>query len=386
MKIFVDGTAGSRCLSFSGLPDSPSGAFQQKLALGQTLSGRIISWLKPNIAEIELNGRTLLARSDISLQPGQEITVQVKQLLPEVQLSLIIKGQDEVMAQKSLSLVRAYLPQRTSLGEAISNLQSVLQNMAPLLKNTPYFSGILRLQSLISSLIFYPEDLGHHLLGQIVKKLGLNREAVLKRQLGKPGVTKAKGMNNSANLKGLILEMLYELKRADHEGGWKFGSAGTGLEAILEALEDAGRQIELNQLLNVITWKEQGNFFIQIPLAGDGVINTALIVFQYEQEKKDKGEGAADFHSLSIYLHMQQLGELKIEVNIKGNNLSCTIFTHDNAISEFITLHLPELEKKLLNLGFHILGLKSHSACTKLSQESVIGNIFKNSYLLDLRV
>lgn len=372
-------------MSFPFLSGLSSKALPQNLTLGQSLTCWVVSWYEPDLAEIELNGRKLLAKSSTYLEPGESIKVTVKQLSPQVQLSLI-KNREELLTGSSQRLFRIYLPERTPMGEVLANLQSILIKLGPLLKNTPSFNSILQLQSLISSLIFYPEDIRRNRLEQIIRKLGLGREAEFRRQVAaKKGLTGTKLTEKSINLKGLILELLQELKTADLEEGHP-GLNQSDFEILSHTFEDSAKQIELNQLLNSFTCREEGSFSIQIPFLVDGIVHTALIVFRYDAGEDGRSENGENFHSFSIYLEMQQLGDLKIEVNVQGSNLSCTIFTEDMAITEFIKMELPELENRLLNSGFNVIRINCLQASTKLSQESVIGTLLRNSNLLDLRV
>lgn len=273
------------------------------LSSGQLLKGEVAGFSPDGRVFLNIGGRIIEARSEVALKPGAVFWFEVERAEP---LWLRLAGQKGA-AQEFL---RQYFAEPAVLGKGLQ----ALMGQAAQGGASAEFAGL---------------GLGSEANpGQVIRTLaalGLVRSAP----------EGGEGKKAAALLAGLIRN-----------------AGGPEGKAEMVVLQKLGLLIELQQQLNAAApASQQGQFFL-LPCffalgAGHG---QWLLVLDRDDGRETAGEERG--YALSFFLAMSRLGELQIQLKVRGKALSGEFLVENAGARDDLAAGLGGLERLLKGLGY----------------------------------
>ena len=332
---------------------------------------------------INFKGLEVVAESMVPLKPGQQIQVRAVQIHPQVVMNLVMEGVPE---QKALSLLRSYLPSQINWGELIGSLREVLTDeelhLLEILVDRELLGKVI---SSLSSLSFNEDKTGDsEKIKQFIEHAGLFYESKLKESLSLGKRLPRQLMKIvEKDFKGLLLKLSQELEKAaerlNNEGDALLRSKVINL---LRTVNSLIKRIELHQLVNYLTTKNDQQLVLQIPLILPEGIKTAelYIRYGYQGGKKRKSK-QGDYHIVFL-LNMRGLGDLRIDTHLVGKKIRCTIQVDNGEIASFVKRNISEFSKRLESLDYKI----EEFSCTVKKEEAEKKLPLDGFSLLEMRI
>lgn len=334
---------------------SQKSTFVDNLAVGQLLEGEVVRFISDHRLLINFKGFEVIAESTIALKPGQQIQTRVVQTHPQVVMTLMTQGNPD---QKVLSLIRSYLPFRVDWGEMVDSLGNVLKDEKLHLLNMVVDRRLLeKVISSLSSLSFDSDKAGDgEKLKQFMEHSGLFYESKLKEILSFGKLLPKQLMEIvEKDFKGLLLELSRELgkatERIDAHGNMILKD---GVEDLLNIVHSSIKRIELHQLVNYLTAKNDQQLVFQIPLVLPEGIKTAELYIRQGYPKGKKKKVSKDDCQIVFLLNMRGLGNLRIDTHLVKKKIRCTIQADNREIVNFVSRHIAELRNRFESLDYEI--------------------------------
>ncbi|GJL78248.1 MAG: hypothetical protein NPINA01_12370 [Nitrospinaceae bacterium] len=346
-------------LQLSSKPSTPISFFSQpnleflKLSPGTVYQGQVKQVLDPEAAVIQLNDRKFLVQTDGSkpLKPGDQIPVAAERTASGPYHLLQSKG--PVITQVDAGMIKPYLPSREPFGEMINKLAGVLRELAPgsEISKTAGKEVLARLTQTLQSLTAGSQKSP---TPQIIKEQihlsGIDYEAKVKQFL-ETGSNSGKGLELGRDLKGLLLEIIQKMEA---QGAQKSlpAPASQAVKDIMQIFRQAADNIELHQLSNQLAKQEGQPLLLQIPnpyAHGDSSIK--LFVRSATDEDGKKGKSRQNFNLVFI-LDLSNLGNLRVDSQVKQSSLSIKMTTQNQSIADYIASQTEGFEGRLAELGF----------------------------------
>jgi hypothetical protein len=365
------------------LSPSEKSSFSTGLTTGQLLEGRVVEALGNHQFLVDFKGIKVVAESMLELTAGQHMQVKIMQTAPRVVMNLVTDGTGE---QKALSLLRAQLPSHIDWGELTESLAKVLSKEKLYQLEMVVDKNVLeKVSSSLSSLSLSKDEVGDGAkLKEFIERSGLLYESRLKEALLLNKVM-PKQLREilEKDLKGLLLKLSQELEEAAgkmHKSGDV--SLRSNVQNLLQMVNSSVEKIELHQLVNYLTSKNDQQLVFQIPIVlPEGIKNAELYVRSgYQKSRKGKGD-PHDCHIVFL-LTMKSLGDLRIDTQVVKKKMRCTIQVENSTIARFVEENLSELSHRLTSLGYTIEKL----VCTVKRNESEKTFPLEGFSLLEMRL
>jgi len=313
------------------------------VSVGQLLEARILGRLDGERLLVSIQEQSLVARTAIPLQAGDNIRVRVAGLNPLLTLVLLERSAGEsARTGEALQFMRA---EPLALAKSLTGLLEALNPENPgVLRTLPAKGEAGRILQLLQSFVLPKNTVENPLwIKDCLQTLGLLLESDVRKELQRGSST---GLQERAvNLKGLLLNMVETLRRQGE------GEGGKGLQQKLSLFEGALKNIENLQVLNVLFQEQEGKYLLQIPFLLSGRMTTADIFVYVDQENQQRKKGSEGYRVV-FALHMDALGDIMIQAKWKGKKLGCLIECGSDEIRDFIRPSLAGLAERLGALGF----------------------------------
>jgi len=365
------------------LSPSEKSGFSAALTTGQLLEGKVLEALGNHQFLIDFKGSQVVAESMLALNAGQRMQVKIMQTAPRVVMNLVTDGSAE---QKALSLLRAQLPSHIDWGELTESLAKVLTKEKLYQLEMVVDKYVLeKVSASLSSLSLGKNDVGDGAkIKEFIERSGLLYESRLKEALLLNKVM-PKQLREilEKDLKGLLLKLSQELEEA---GGRVYKGADVSLRStinnLLQIVNSSVEKIELHQLVNYLTSKNDQQLVFQIPIVlPEGIKNAELYVRSGYQKSK-KGKGDPDDCHIVFLLTMKSLGDLRIDTQVAKKKMRCTIQVENSTIARFVEQNLSELSHRLTSLDYTIEKL----VCTVARNEGEKTFPLEGFSLLEMRL
>ena len=337
------------------------------LEVGSLLKGRVGGFSPDGRVLLELGGRQVAARSAVPLSPGREFWFEVRRGGNEPWLTLADKkgGVQHFLQQASgglrdLNRLTALLQQlvRPAGAEAeaargaarpplAGTTPAVIDCLPPasaagladavarlVLGSTPAPEKIVELQTLLR---------GGEAGGRAAGEPG----GAARAWLG-PAPAQAPVLTLPARLQALVAAIRAQLAEAAASGGRMAAAPEAAVREPLAALARIGGMLEA-----LVAMNEQPPTANQAPFwllpcffALDAGAGSWLLSLEQDAESSE------DEASLAFFLEMSRLGELQLQVRLRGERLEGTFFLADARALNFLRGRLSELRERLDNLGY----------------------------------
>jgi len=370
------------------LSPSQREAFFATLTVGQLLEGKMVKALSDHTFLINFKGLEVVAESAVALKAGEQIQVRVVQTHPQMVVSLITEALPE---QKVLSLIRSYLPLNLNWGELVESLSRILKSEErSLLEVTVGKEMVEQLVTCLSSLFYDESKVGEsNYLRQFIERSGLLYESKLTHTLFQgEGAVQQPFATTARDLKGLLLELSQKLEdgmgRSKEPGEVVSGKVGE----LLQMVHSSIKRIELHQLVNYLTGKNDQQLVFQIPFALPEGVKTAELYLRYGGQRGKKKKSDHDEFYIIFLLAMRGLGDLRMDTHIVKKSINCTIQVGKKETAHFVKNNLSDLSQRLEALGFKVAKLECSVQRSKhLAQDTPLqGFSLLEIRLLDIMV
>jgi len=287
------------------------------LAVGQKVSAEVIEELAGETVLVNVLGVLLEAESPKTVRPGATFTARVEQLQPRVVLHILSQADEEADAVDGQSiqaeaarLMRANLPHQTT---AADSLNSLTQEIASFVEHPPQDlvpSSILKLQTLIKTLLPEQTSPTAEHLATFVRDGGLQYEAKLLRLVDSTPQSLSQAAEQ--DLKGLLLQALKDLEIAQTKADSATQEPSTPLLAaeaeravteevfpdiphpasrdIITSLTHHLENIESQQAVNLLAQVKGEPYQLQIPFFTSQGMTTAFLSIESEGQGNE-GQG-----------------------------------------------------------------------------------------------
>ena len=323
--------------------------------VGQVLNAVVADKLPSGEMVLKVGAERVTASTDIPLQPGARLLLEVKQVQPQITFRVLGAGSmPNVAAPEAMS--EAFKLQRQATA-----LQAPKDGLAPL------FSLMRALGSGSLQALGLDRAIVRQLQGAVKSSDELTQADALIRAIQGNGTFHesllAHGTNTTAglaadDLKGQLMRAVFKV-RANLEDSDKLGLEAEQvglLEALRSALEGGLKMITHNQLGSVPAEQTQlpQQWFFDIPFRyGEDLHNIGIQIFE-DGTDDSAGEGAVlKTWAAHLSLNMPGLGAAEIVVRLVGDKISV-----DLTGSEQGTLALFLRSQQSLTAGLESRGLK----------------------------
>ncbi len=421
---------------------SPKGVFWLKE--GDIVEGQVTQSLPQNRVMITINNRPLLARTDLPLNPGDQIKVEVQSTKGEIILKVLrrklsadalikrevkpLLGTFQRPIDKTIlnlkAAIRSFfaskpLPGDEEISPLLAKLSELLDqfNINPIpLENaqeTPSTAPALPgREPVLEAIANLPQEEGERgfALREWILSSGIEWENKLQKLVQVPPKDIAGAVRSliEHDLKGLSLKIIALLSKLDGEttiqgtnasdqnlppvisGSQEPGGGQTNvakgaqlaepssspstappnpaiLSELSQQLEHLSQTIQAHQWVNATIRQDTNpSFYFQIPLAlTDGLKPLDLFIYKRKPPKESsfsRPDQDPQGYWVVFFLNLSVLGDLRIDLKTQEKRLTLSIQTETETAARQISPFLAGLRQALLNVGYHVSGLKVEKA------------------------
>ncbi len=306
-------------------------------ALPRTLAGlssntivraRVLNILAGQKAELEINGQTIVAKTNILLTPGEEISLKIMSEKDAVILKLVsTSAQAEPFSRSLAGLVR-------------------------------FFSG--------SRFLPGPEDLKSgdikNLIYKVALKSGRADENFLPDLIRNSGILWEKKLagilldsdsdSSTMTMKNKIAEILQQDIKASLMQAVLENESSADSPS-LKAAADFVKTIENYQVVNHYT-QDSGRFFLPFPVLNNSGFNFGHLFIDTGKSPTEKAGNSSRIIRISFLLDMTRLGALRADFSILKKEISGRFMLADKPVRDYVKSMIPELKKRVAKIGYHL--------------------------------
>lgn len=287
---------------------------------GQLVKGEVLGLTPEGKVLLAIGGRTVEARSEVALKPGATFWLEVKQAEP-----LWLRVADKKGAAQEF--LRQYYADPAAMGKG-------LRAMLALALSAEAENGLLDQAGLLRS--FADAAMGSKAdPGRIIRLLAMLGSGVTSPD-NKPGQAAKEGPANLQELIALLAE--------NREGSLD--------KSMTMAMQKLGALLELQGELNALPASAQERQFLLFPCFFAMGAGAGQWLFALDREEDQAATGVDRGYTLSFFLEMSRLGELQIQLGVKGRTLQGECVVNTEETREYLAPQLVELEELLVGLGY----------------------------------
>ena len=286
---------------------------------GQLLRGEVTGFTPEGKVLIDLGGQIVEARSEGALKPGSALWLEVQQTEP-----LWLRVADKKGAAQEF--LRQFYTDPAAMGKGLRALLG-LAFLAEAENSFPEQAGAL--QNFANSAMGSEADPGRLL--RLLAMLGT-------------GTAAEEGGSGQAGSGPERLQDLIALLAGKQDG--VLGKANGA------AMQKLGMLLELQGELNALPASAQQAQFLLFPCLFAMGAGVGQWLFTLDRGEDQAAAGGERGYSLSFFLEMSRLGEVQIQLRVKGQALQGECLVNSEAVREHLAPQLAELEELLGKLGY----------------------------------
>ena len=298
---------------------------------------------------LTIKNQSFLADSDLFLKAGDKLLVRVEQLQPQIVLRVV--NRDGAPSSLMNDYMRLYMEKPEALMDIFRRGGEVFnQNLPSGLLPESAKDSIGSILRTIDSLIFSQRTVQNpFFIKDYAANLGFLLEYGLLRMLQE---RRERGRRQAQEgLKGAFLKLSEELQSLIKDGRSIGQEDAQKLTQLLKFAESSVKAIETGQIINIISQENDGRYVLQIPLLFPDGIRTGEIFIE-TGEKGKGGEREKNRYRVAIFLSMDALGDMMVDVTMTGVKIGCLFKFEDREAQDFFASLLPGLENALSLLGY----------------------------------
>jgi hypothetical protein len=333
----------------------------QSLKPGQILQGTAMSGNIDGRLSLQIGVTRLIAQTQISVRPGQTLTLQVVSTDKTPELRVLLPATLESLKAAAL---KSMLPRQQPLPEVFKALAQIIQ--APPRANIP---PIVREQAVVL-LNRLPSPSDAAFKSQLQRALidnGLLTEAKLLRGLSQPGDMKLMLIRLIERMVQLLPENRLLQANLDPKllALQTKGSAETLpdssaklLIGLLKHLDSAVARIQTHQLASLP--QEDGArqvWQFELPIRNGEKFD--LLHIRIGREEGGSASEEETVWSLTLHMNLTELGPMRVHLRLQGENLSTLIWSQQPDTNSLVRSRLNELQKAYEQRGLVVQRLEA---------------------------
>ena len=303
------------------------------LALGRTVTARVVNSEPDGSATLQIGKRELAATVNQPMKKGSVVRMRVTEM------------DKSHIAFRQLTFadhpVGRYLVALRNLGRQgpFQHLLTLFGNSLP--KGTAAVSHLKeKLQKLVTQIAVKPGKSGAEDVRRMVRQSGLMHEHQLMQ-----------GDRGEENIKGLSM---------------KLAQAAKNEAALSKAVKTLIDGIEKLQVVNHATGETSGRFLLPLPLYMDDTLSFGQLLIDCGENRKAGGEGES-ITRMAMHLHLTRLGEFRADLSFFKGAVTGTLLVTTPEAEEMLNDDLHELTQALGEKGFSVRRL----GVQRVSQEAL---------------
>ncbi len=337
----------------------------QNLKPGQILQGTALSENVGGKLSLQIGVTRLIAQTQVSIRPGQALTLQVVKAdaMPELRL-LTLPSLNELKA----AALKTLLPRQQPLPQVFKALVQVMQTppakadtsippavraeVSAILNQTPRVSDPQFLQNIKAAL----------------SNSGLVTETKLLSQLtASPADMKLNLMRLYETVRQLLPEPLSQLLLSSGKPIPQIQQPGTNAVAdnsvklligLLKSLDGGIARIQTHQL-NSLPQEDPLRQIWQFELPIRNGDNIDLFHFRIGRDSSAKNEVEEHPWTLTLQMNLSTLGPMRVQIRLVGESVSTIIWSESSATDTLVKGHIEHLRKGYEKAGLEVTRLES---------------------------
>jgi hypothetical protein len=333
----------------------------QSLKPGQILQGTAMSGNIGGRLSLQIGVTRLIAQTQLSVRPGQSLTLQVVRADKTPELRVLLPATLESLKAAAL---KSLLPRQQPMPEAFKALIQIAQ--APQQANIPL--GIRQQAVALLEKLPSPADAGFKTqLQRALIDSGLLSEAKLLRGLSQPGDMKQ--MLN--RLMEQIVQLLPENRLLQANLDPKLlallgkGSAETLpdssiklLFGLLKHLDGAVARIQTQQLASLPQEDSARQMWqFELPIRNGEKID--LFHIRIGREEGGSASEEETVWSLTLHMNLAELGPMRVQLRLQGEQVSTLIWSQQSDTNRLVRSRLGELRSAYEQRGLEVQRLEA---------------------------
>ncbi|MFA6499196.1 MAG: flagellar hook-length control protein FliK [Desulfurivibrionaceae bacterium] len=286
---------------------------------GQLVRGEVTGFTADGKVLLDIGGQIVEARSEVALKPGSTLWLEVQQTEP-----LWLRVADKKGAAQEF--LRQYYSDPAAMGKGLRALL-----------------GLAFLSEAEKSLTGQVGVLQSFANGAMGPEADPDRIIRLLTMLGGGGAAEKNG-TDKAGQGPQRLHQLVALLAEDRSGVLGKASA--------TAMQKLGLLLDLQGELNALPASAQQAQFLLYPCFFAMGAGVGQWIFSLDRGEDQTATGEERGYTLSFFLEMSRLGEVQIQLRVKGQALQGECVVNSEAVREHLAEHLAELEDLLGKLGY----------------------------------
>jgi hypothetical protein len=317
--------------------------------LGERLNVLVLGDSHNRKTLLQIKNSTLLAETPLPLQSGETLTVHVDQLHPTIVLRTI-PAEDPQISRTNVFL-KLYRSNPGALKEIVTWLKALFSEGMPN-QLSPFLSKgeVQNLYKILNQIIISEDNIANPLfLKDYITALGLTGERRLMKALSDPAILEEK--KSGATLKEILLKLSAEWSTVQTSPGDNEPD-GRRIRQFSDLADHAATVIESLQIVNVLAQEQDGLYMLQIPIQfSDGIRMQELFI---ETDRENGEQDAEKQCHIVLFLDMDPIGELAVDMGIKEGTLHCTFKCPDQKVFDFMQPLLPALGQALSGIDYAV--------------------------------
>ncbi len=339
------------------------------LAIGQQLTGTVLTVAQHGTVALQVNQSTFNARTTLPLIAGQTLTLVVEKIGPEIRLKIL---DQQLHSSGLIQAIRQQLPRQGSAIELLMNLQriarqtggtrlpgSITQLARNITQSLTEVGGSLSGETVRQALL----NSGHFLEQRLLKLLSEFRGGALQRDF-KAGLIRLRtaladiiGQTKAQPARNEATSSVPLRPRGPAQAQINPAPVPARDAASIKALIDLSQQvdsalarIQLHQLTSLLEHEGARSVWIlELPVRDGETVQ--LVRFRIEKEpSRDESQAAASF-SILFSVRLQALGAVQARLTLWGDSISVVLHAERHRTVKLAQAHLDDLCVRLLQTG-----------------------------------
>ncbi|MGD1982789.1 MAG: flagellar hook-length control protein FliK [Chromatiaceae bacterium] len=336
----------------------PSPTLVEQLRVGQTLPAKVLEQVQPGLLRLQLASAVLLARSQVALEPGMRLNLEVTKPFPVPELKIL---RPLTLQQLRDQVVRAALPRQRPPAEARIEL-SALRQGHPAPGRAGPDNPLQRLGQITGAQGVRVDRLSGPEIQRAVSHSGLFHEARLAAGIQPPaGDTKLQLLQLLGQLRAEQTDPKGRLGGpagdAEQATGPLRGGIADGLLArLLRLIEGSLARVQLQQASALPQDDTQRQAWqLDLPLHFGEETQDAFL--RIAREAGTGGQDVDPTWAVSLSFSFDTIGTLQCRIALAGDRLSATFWCEQPATLGAIERRLPSLQEAFEAQGFEVVHL-----------------------------
>jgi hypothetical protein len=317
---------------------------------GETLTVNVIEKIAADSYLVSAKNVTFRATSSVLLNAGDQIRVRVQSVQPQIVFNVL-----DATPQQTAAKINGQLLQWRVNPDSFVQLLARLSEFSSLLKTTglpgfpPKEADVLL--AIFGGLIFSSRTKNNSMfVKDFLSRFGFLPESDSAAAATGSSIRPSEDFPED-NLKALLLKLEAALQEARQ--GKQGRQEAARLAALSSFVAGALGSIEGRQAASIAYQQNESGLYLQVPLALGHVLRQADI-FIFPDDKNVRGENKFSSCRVVIFIDMDILGHIAVDVSLKAGRMNCLIQCETEKSAQLIGEAAQKLKDALCAIGYAV--------------------------------